>query len=505
MKYLPILVLNCGIVAAFPIIADAKGTYYNGNYQSPQMRYNSQSYTTRVNTTSGYNRSGYTNNGFSSYANTRQTTPIRVNVGQRTNVNPGQNVVVQTAATTNQNDNSGFWIGASFARETSKWQFDMKEAGSILHYDNVDWNVFNIDAGYDFDLGNATLGLVAGFRYGMQSGETAMIDDDVTNGGYLVTSWVDTAGNQIGEQIGHALSIGKSSDGSMLGFNIGLGIKDSFKLGVVKITPSIGYRYLKYKLETKNNHGLSVDTAACFTIEGSNEVQCDPAIIINYDNGTQQILWRDSISGELQISSSGAESVDTGGTYYYQQPGLSHSYEVEWSGPYLALDMDFVINQYNAVNGHIELGLPSYNTVGDQPYRIDWQHPKSVEDKAGIGDAFHFGLGASWTTAITNTVSLTVGMTYDYYTVSSADASTYLNSAYYDNIYNLLLNEWAETYPDNTEKYMLGEMPGVAGDPVALNIKDIESSCPGWVCQSDGEIESFYKSLGVRVGVQAKF
>lgn len=283
----------------------------------------------------------------------------------------------------------------------------------------------------------------------------------------------------------------------MLGFNAGFGLTDFFKWGNMKITPSVGYRYLKYKLETKKNYGLSVDTSACFEIDG--EIQCDPAVVIHYSDGKQQIIWRDDIKSEMEIGS-GASNIDTGGTYYYQQPGTSHSYEVEWSGPYLAMDMVYDINQNNSVNGRVELGFPGYKSTGDQPYRFDWAHPKSVEDKAGMFGAIHFGLGANWLTAITDTISLSIGLTYDYYTVSDADAKTYLNSTYYNDLYNTRLQLWQGE--GKTEADMLATD---GGDAIAKNIKQLEQDCPGWVCSTNGEIESFYKSMGIRVGINAKF
>jgi len=95
---------------------------------------------------------------------------------------------------------------------------------------------------------------------------------------------------------------------------------------------------------------------------------------------------------------------------------------------------------------------------------------------------------------------LSVGVTYDYYTVSDADAKTYLNGDYYMGIYNELLRQWQEA--GFTEADMVNAK---TGDPVALNIVDLQNECPGWVCTADGEIESFYKSLGVRVGINARF
>ena len=507
------------ILMLVPFAANAAGTYYTGAYQSPQTRYSTQTYAQRQ---TGYNRS-YTT---PSYASTRYNT-----------YNTAGNVAAQnTAATTQQSGASaqaskktGFWLDAGITHQMAQWQFEMAQSGSILSYDNIGWNVLDVSAGYAFGVGKTTMQIDAGLLYGMQWGESAMYDDDITNGGYFLTSWtgdVDGDGQKDSgtfDQIGHAMSIGTSKGGNMLGFNVGFGLTDMFRIGNVRLTPSVGFRYLKYKLTTENNYGLAVDTHACFEVNG--EVQCDPAIVIIQPNGEQQIFWRDDISQKIPPKDYDIPSgsvISTEGTYYYQQPGESHSYETTWMGPYLALDMDYDINQNNAVNARVELGLPGYKSVGDQPYRFDWQHPKSVEDEAGMFGAFHFGLGANWTTAITDSVALSIGLTYDYYTVSGADAKTYLNMNYYDDLYNERLAVYEKAYPsggnygghDYTAKeIMLGiaaaenpDLSGVPkGDGTAMNIEYLREACPGGVCKTDGEIESFYKSLGIRVGISARF
>lgn len=493
MKKVSLLVLML-----VPFAANAAGTYYTGTYQSPQTRYSTQTYAQRQ---TGYNRS-YSNSYSqpSSYASTRYNTYNNYNANaanqNRTNGNAVANQQTATSAQTSKK--TGFWLDAGLSHQMAQWQFEMVQSGSILSYDNIGWNVLDVSAGYAFGLGNTTMQIDAGLLYGMQWGESAMYDDDISNGGYLVTQWVtEDQKTVIGEQIGHAMSIGTSKGGNMLGFNVGVGLTDMFRVGNVRLTPSIGFRYLKYKLTTENNYGLAVDTAKCFEING--EIQCDPILIFKNDNGNS-VIWRDDIKVPVKVPD-GATSVDTAGTYYYQQPGVSHSYETTWAGPYIALDMDYIINQNNAVNGHIELGFPGYTSEGDQPYRFDWAHPKSVEDEAGMFSAFHFGLGANWTTAITDAVALSIGLTYDYYTVSDADAKTYLNESYYTDMYNAILNQEGAPWQGNETAMLDPE----TGSPTAINIKTLEEQCPGGVCSMDSEIESFYKSLGIRVGINARF
>lgn len=484
MKKISQLVLTC--LSVLPFTAHAAGTYYTGGYQSPQQNYGKT-----------YQTSGYS----SARANTNYNTSNR-----NSSVNPyyqsrNSSVANQSSGNTNQNTGNkkqGLYLNAGIAKETAQWGFEMDKSGSILHYDNLSWNVFDIGGEYNIATSQTPIVIDANLKIGMQSGETTMVDDDITNGGYLITTWVDGSDNLIGDEMGHALSVGKTSGGSMLGFNIGFGLSDFFKIGNMKMTPSVGYRYLNYTLDTKSNNGLSVDTTACFDV-GGGEIQCDPTTIFVYSDGSQGIVWRDDATGVINVDTT-AVSIDTAGTYYYKQPGTSHSYEVSWAGPYLAMDMDYTMNQYNAVNARVELGFPGYEAIGDQPYRYDWQHPKSVEDSASMGSAMHLGLAANWQTAMTNSVMLSFGFTYDYYSVSGAQAKTYLNGDYYNTIYNILLAQWQTA--GFTEADMINT---TTGDPTALYILDLQESCPGWVCKQDDEISSLYKSMGIRVGLSAKF
>jgi hypothetical protein len=500
------LFIGGSLVALVPVATLAAGTYYNGSYQSPQaasQRYNPSGYA-RQQPQGYYQNTGYQNAGtYSSagYSRYGQMTQPQQNAAGR------QNAAQQQRQTSAGGTKTGFSLDASITRETAMWQFEMKQSGSMLHYDNIAWNVFNAQAAYVFDMGNSKGQLDAGFRYGMQSGKSTMVDDDITKGGYLVTEWVDNNNNVIGKQIGHALSAGSSKGGDMMGFNVGFGLTDFFTMGKTKITPSIGYRYFSHTLKTEQNFGLSVDTAQCFEVNG--EIQCDPAVVIHYSDGTQQILWRDNINDPLIIAGTGTNAtVDPQGTYYYQQPGVSHKYDVTWAGPYIALEMLYEINQNNSVNASAELGLPGYTSTGDQPYRFDWAHPKSIEDKAGMGSAMHFGLGANWRTAVTDAVMLSVGLTYDYYSVSGANAKTYLSESHYMGIYNDRLGKWQAAGKSEADMISTADVnqDGLPdGDPDALNVLKLKEECPGWVCSTNSEINSFYKSMGIRVGINARF
>ena len=570
MKTLSKILCGASMLVLVPVAVNAAGTYYTGNYQSPQtVRYQSSAFSnnTAARSTSGvssynqarYNSAGYNTAGYNSAYTNRYVQNTRTNTTART-----QQPQPQVASSGN-----GLRVDAGLNYKTGMWQFDMMSAGSKLHYDNLSWGVFDIAATYDFNLGNTKLVFDAGLEYGVQLGESTMIDDDITSGGYSVAVWPGSADSGDYEQRSNALSIGASKDGDMLGLRAGIGLKDFFTWGRVKVTPSVGWRHLNYKLETSENYGMVVDTLtgtdSCYTIDGL--TQCWPAIgffkvvegdtVIDSETG-EAVKGPDVLAyyftpykgvnldgivdpetGEkyantlgIPLNWTGVENyyVDTLGTFYFNQRGVSHSYDVTWSGPYLALDMLYDINTTNSVTARVEMGLPMYNATADQPYRPDWQHPKSIEDKGDFGSAFHLGMGAQWRTALTDKVSLSLGVTYDYYNVSGASATTYLDAAYWEGVYQGLLDsyyydsrfDFAGDWDKATDAMLNGfSGPGYdengnkiiengkvvlfnySPDYTAVYIKEAKSN--GWKDTIKDEIDSFFKSLGVRVGLNIRF
>ncbi len=414
----------CGmsVMSLFPAIAGAVGTYYNGNlYQNPQQRYSRGGY---------YNSYGYGSRG---------------NVEKQLGTQKFAKKNAQPAPV-----KQGFILDAGLIHEMAYWDFGMNNAGSHLHYDDLAWNVLDVKGVYYFG-DDTKMQVKAGFRYGKQFGDSPMIDDDVSNPYWRIEPYnVESGGVTYSEYVvsgAPAISAGTSKDGSQMGFNVAFGLTDFFAFGKVKMTPSVGYRYFKHKLQTQNNKGLSVEVLDsdsfqnCITENG--EKQCSPYVgFVN--SGRVEYLAAlepvtdsvgDIIGYVVKLPTNGGNPVvlDLGETYYYEQPGTSHIYETEWTGPYLALDMEYQINNDNFITGGIELGLPVYKSKGDQPYRFDWQHPTSVKDDGGFGDAYHFGANANWLTAITNSTYLSLGITYDYYRVSGATTNTYLNADAYAN------------------------------------------------------------------------
>jgi hypothetical protein len=80
---------------------------------------------------------------------------------------------------------------------------------------------------------------------------------------------------------------------------------------------------------------------------------------------------------------------------------------------------------------------------------------------------------------------------YDYYFVKDATATTYLNPSQYEEIYDAY-----KYYYDNDQ--LTAE-----GLEYFQSLQELKSN--GWASESKSEIESIYKSLGFRVGLNLKF
>lgn len=503
MKKFCLFLAGVSVMSAMPVIAGAAGTYYNGNlYKNPQYG-------------AGNRNGGYYNTYGGGRGYGQQSALVRPSTTNTTQTKSSNKKTVANQP------KQGFNLDMGLSHELASWRFDMKEAGSQLHYDNLSWNVLSADGVYYF--GDSTpVQVKFGARYGMQFDKSSMIDDDVSNGPYAYEDLVE------GRQSGHAMSIGTSKDGSQMGFNAAFGLTDFFKSGRFSATPSIGYRYLKYKLTTEQNYGLTMDTFSpnssqtlvnCIST-GGGETQCDPSVFfLFYDAAGNYLDY--AVTGRLETDDGLTDilvdvgpvpentayvTIDLGDTYYYEQTGTSHKYETEWAGPYVALDMEYNIDNDNIVSGGVELGLPIYSAKGDQPYRIDWAHPTSVEDKGNFGDAIHIGLNTMWSTKLTDSVAFSLGFTYDYYKVKNATAKTYLNPTYYQPILDYYQEEY-DIYADaidagyvlsDAEKALFTELSG------QLNVLKSQKNA-GWMIESKSEINSIYKSMGIRAGISVKF
>ena len=161
MRRFTMSLFGVSIMAMMPVIAGAAGTYYNGNlYQNPNR----------------YGNNGYYNSYGPGRAYGQNSMTVR---------NTETRVTKKTSAKKEavSQQKQGFHLGAAFSHEFANWDFKMKEAKSKLRYDNLRWNVVSGEGAYYFGS-DTPMQIKFGARYGVQFGETSMIDDDISSGAY---------------------------------------------------------------------------------------------------------------------------------------------------------------------------------------------------------------------------------------------------------------------------------------------------------------------------------
>ena len=152
-----ILFIVC--TSVFPNFLLAAGTYYNGNYTGLQNRYRqsagfqASSYQPGQGRPMNISNTGYNSFGMRQYSNGYQRTNNYLNSVQAGRFGyQNQNSSRSTNNSKNTNDNKKFILNAGLSREMGTWNAEMKEAGSILTYNNISWNVFSANGTYSFEL-----------------------------------------------------------------------------------------------------------------------------------------------------------------------------------------------------------------------------------------------------------------------------------------------------------------------------------------------------------------
>ena len=95
-----------------------------------------------------------------------------------------------------------------------------------------------------------------------------------------------------------------------------------------------------------------------------------------------------------------------------------------------------------------------------------------------------------------------LGMTYDFYKVNNADATTYINRSLYTNQVTDLTNYIAYLTNQGADANL------IAAYQTELNKAQADVdfySARGWKLESKDEIKSIYKSMGIRAGISIKF
>ena len=106
-----------------------------------------------------------------------------------------------------------------------------------------------------------------------------------------------------------------------------------------------------------------------------------------------------------------------------------------------------------------------------------------------------------WSTALTDSTMLSLGMTYDYYKVKDATATTYLDSDYYNSLVYLLEANLASLETTGTPQ----QIAALQNELTSVTNQVDSYKASGWTIESKSEIESVYSAMGIRIGINVKF
>ena len=103
--------------------------------------------------------------------------------------------------------------------------------------------------------------------------------------------------------------------------------------------------------------------------------------------------------------------------------GITHMYFVDWSGPFVGLNLERKISNREEVTLYAEYFLPHYKVWGNWPNRTDWMHDPSFIDEGGSGLGLLLNLNYKY--LIKNNIQFVLGAEYEYLENSNADTTLF--------------------------------------------------------------------------------
>ena len=346
-------------------------------------------------------------------------------------------------------------VEARWKKNYGHFMFENDE-DSILNWDETDATEYSFKVSKDFIVKNRQYVVSATYGWGdLKTSRTS--DDDVYNSM-------------------HIISIGDGS-ADLKDYSIAVGARNFWKLGNWNITPYVGYKKKEQDFEMANhavpapfyleamcdaagsgepcendfNPNTNVMYEAVLDIEG-NFVKTGNAVPDSITfNGTnavapdgvssavsygQQIPQEDFcfhlIDGSqedgyyycIEAGDDGANllGVFGGVSSVFIQDGTTHMYHVNWTGPFVGLELERKMSDKEELRLYGEYFYPYYKVWGNWPNRDDWAHDPSFWDKGGKGMGFLFNLDYKY--QIKSYLQLILGIEYEY--IENKDADTLL-------------------------------------------------------------------------------
>ncbi len=357
-------------------------------------------------------------------------------------------------------DNSRYSITGLYKQSKSHFMF-RTDVGSILNWDEIDIKEQEFKLDYNFMFRNKKF--IARGIYGTGKGITQRTsDDDIFNQDHLI-------------------SHGKGKV-DVKTFHISLGLRDEYRLLGWDVIPYVGFKtrnqdYIMhdhvephpFQIEKMckdpgdwegyadvctggigpADHGLSPsDFYRANEVNGEMQETDEPvtdttipggAILNNgkphvnlgygdriedtdfcfHQNGDSETQWTC-----LRKGPDGANLVKAfgGASTIHTREGITHMYFVDWSGPFIAVNLKKQISDKENLSVYAEVFKPFYKVKGDWPQRTDWAHNPSFIDSGGNGYGLLFDLKYNY--KFKNNMCFVAGLNYEY--LQNRDADTLL-------------------------------------------------------------------------------
>jgi hypothetical protein len=349
------------------------------------------------------------------------------------------------------------WRG-SVEHPTNKWDIDVQykygiaqfffemQVGSILNWDEITAKETLFTVSRDFMYKNRQYVVMATFGTGSAS-TTRTSDDDVHN------------------EL-HVFSLGRGS-ADLSTYSIALGLRNIYRLAGFDLTPFVGYKkrhqgfkmgehyrpspfFLEKACVDDGNKGClpidlnaaginqiyvyavgadgrpdnSIDVSGYMTIPGDQlyyGMQIAGGDFCWYAPDNQEVCLKASTSYDgypdnLINAFYGASQAD-----YLK--GTTHIYPVDWTGPFVAANLERMLSPKETFNIYAELFFPTYRAEGTWPGREELQQYPSFVDTGG--SSLGIQLDMKYKYKIYQNVDLSLGGSFEYYQVKDADTTTY--------------------------------------------------------------------------------
>ena len=108
----------------------------------------------------------------------------------------------------------------------------------------------------------------------------------------------------------------------------------------------------------------------------------------------------------------------------HQRDGITHMYFVDWTGPFVGLNLERQFSNKEFFNTYLEYFKPRYKVWGNWPNRTDWMHDPSFIDSGGSG--YGLLLNFNYQYEYKPNIVFVLGAEYEYLQNKDADTLLYL-------------------------------------------------------------------------------